>query len=102
MNINYKLSNSTLHDEKSKAQKKTQTKTKFKKKTEITPSPPQKKNTPHDNISLHDTRTPYNDKNLLYNNKRTPHNDKSTPNHDESCRMITLKGNELNKRAMLS
>lgn len=41
-------------------------------------------------------------KNLLYNNKRTPHNDKSTPNHDESCRMITLKGNELNKRAMFS
>lgn len=33
MNINYKLSNSTLHDEKSKAQKKTQTKTKLKKKT---------------------------------------------------------------------
>lgn len=42
MNINYKLSNSTLHDEKSKAQKKKQTKTKFKKKPEITPFPPKK------------------------------------------------------------
>lgn len=89
---------------KSKAPKKQTNKNKIlKKNPEITPSPPpQKKNTPHDNISLHDTRTPYNDKNLLYNNKRTPHNDKSTPNHDESCRMITLKGNELNKRAMFS
>lgn len=42
MNINYKLSNSTLHDEKSKAQKKTQTKTKFKKKTRNNPPPPKK------------------------------------------------------------
>lgn len=49
MNINYKLSNSTLHDEKSKAQKKTnkQKQNLKKKNPEITPSPPPPKKKIH-------------------------------------------------------
>lgn len=44
MNINYKLSNSTLHDEKSKAQKKkNKQKQIFLKKPGIKPLPPPKK-----------------------------------------------------------
>lgn len=43
MNINYKLSNSTLHDEKSKAQKKQTNKNKILKKNRNNPPSPKKK-----------------------------------------------------------
>lgn len=56
MNINYKLSNSTLHDEKSKAQKKNPNKNKILKKNRNNPLPPPKKKIHHMTISHYMTQ----------------------------------------------
>lgn len=55
MNINYKLSNSTLHDEKSKAQK-NPNKNKIKKKNRNNPLPPPQKKIHHMTISHYMTQ----------------------------------------------